>query len=343
MQRPDFRQLAVLLRERAASFALAVAAGALLVWACYWFSYGVVPAWHTALPAPEFFDGIAVAAQHNTVGHNSYLLGVSGTQGWWYYFPVTLAVKTPIALLILLLLGIASCWRFRANPGYWLPLTFSLGTLFTGMAGHVNIGVRHILPVYVGFSIVAGAAVSNLMRRGAARGGFAAALLLWMAASGGLQHPDYISYFNEFIRAEPEKVLVDSDLDWGQDLKRLSRRLHELGVTRIAMETFGPPSLPSLYDLPPAEPVYPFFPTQVWTVIHPTIAYTLDRTNGNMAGTDYASIASAAQAKPPWFLQTDPSERVGALLLFKTPPEKLAALSPGSQAALQKDRDPSQH
>jgi len=293
-----------------------------------------VPGWQTKLPAPEFFDGVSVAMRHNTVGHNAYLLGVSGTKGWWYYFPITLSVKTPIAFLLLLLPGIASCWKSRAKPGFLLPLAFSLGILFTGMAGNVNIGVRHILPVYIGFSMIAGIAVSNLLRRGAAPMGLAVALVLWMAVSGAVKHPDYLAYFNELIRSEPEKVLVDSDLDWGQDLKRLSRRMRALGAARIAIEPFGPPSLPLLYGLPPAEAVDPSFPTQVWTVIHPTIAYTLDRGgNGNMAGTDYASIVNAAQARLPWFLQTDPTERVGALLLFKTPKEKLVALTPESQAA----------
>ena len=66
------------------------------------------------LPAPEFFDGIRAAMFHNQNGHPAYLLGQFGTHGWWYYFPVALAVKTPLAFLALLGLGVYVCWRRRA-------------------------------------------------------------------------------------------------------------------------------------------------------------------------------------------------------------------------------------
>jgi 4-amino-4-deoxy-L-arabinose transferase-like glycosyltransferase len=329
MHWPGFGKLAKLTQERAATFGLAVIIGAFVVWACYWFSFGTLPAGHIRLPAPEFFDGISVAMAHNTQGHGAYLLGESSTKGWWYYFPEALSVKTPIAFLILLLLGLWPCWKYRSKAGYFLPAAFSLGILLTGMSGNVNIGVRHILPVYMGFAIIAAVALSRLMQRGPMQLCAAAALVLWMAISGVARHPDYLSYFNEFVRSEPEKVLVDSDLDWGQDLKRLSKRLHELGVKKIAIESFGVPSIETLYHLPPSEPVNYMYPTQVWTVIHPTIAYTSDHTfHTTMGGTDFDSIAKAAEERRPWFLKIDPTERVGALLLFKTPEERVVSVDP---------------
>jgi len=54
-----------------------------------------------------------------------------------------------------------------------------------------------------------------------------AVLVAWLAGSSLLSHPDYLAYFNEFAGGEPQNILVDSDLDWGQDIKRLSTRLHE--------------------------------------------------------------------------------------------------------------------
>jgi len=323
---PGFRKLASLAQARAATFGLAVAIGALVVWAAYWLSFGVVPLWHVRLPAPEFFDGIAVAIEHNTQGHGAYLLGETGTKGWWYYFPVVLSVKTPTAFLILLLLGIWPCWKYRARPGFLLPLAFSLGILFSGMAGHVNIGVRHILPVYIGFAIIAAVAVDRSMR-GRSMAFVGSGLVLWLALSGALKHPDYLSYFNEFVPREPEKILVDSDLDWGQDLKRLAKRLRELGVRKIGIESFGEPTIPSLYDLPPNEPVDYRYPTQVWTVIHPTIANTSDFIyHPALAGTDYASLSRTTETLQPWFRKIDPTERVGALLLFRTPPENVVSV-----------------
>ena len=80
-----------------------MAAGALTVWACYWFSYGKVPAWNLNLPAPEFFDGISVAMRHNQEGHSAYLFGATTNKGWWYFFPVALASCLGAAFFSLIL------------------------------------------------------------------------------------------------------------------------------------------------------------------------------------------------------------------------------------------------
>jgi hypothetical protein len=61
-----------------------VLAGALVVWAGYWFSFGKVPAWNIKLPAPEFFDGLLAPQSHNREGHLGYLLGHYSLKGWWY-------------------------------------------------------------------------------------------------------------------------------------------------------------------------------------------------------------------------------------------------------------------
>ena len=81
------------------------------------------------MPAPEFFDGVSVALRHNEGGHDAYLLGQVSKRGWWYYFPVTLAVKTPIGFLLLLTVGvytleasretgIPSAGLLSRNPGF---------------------------------------------------------------------------------------------------------------------------------------------------------------------------------------------------------------------------------
>ena len=94
-----------------------------------------------------------------------------------------------------------------------------------------------MLPVYVGFSLLAAVAVMKLLEAGRSRKwvwGLLGVLVLWMAASSALSHPDYLAYFNEMAGSEPENIMVDSDLDWGQDVKRLGTRLHEVGATSVA-------------------------------------------------------------------------------------------------------------
>jgi hypothetical protein len=316
---PGLKKLAALAKERAAPLAIAVSTGALVIWAGYLFSFGKVPEWSVRLPAPALFDGIRFAFRHAGMGHPAYLLGQASGTGWWYYFPVVLAVKTPIAFLPLLGLGAYLCWKKRASFAYGLPLAFCLGILLPAMAGRVNIGVRHVLPVYLGFSMVAALAVGHLAQRAQPRkwaGIAAGALVVWMAASGAIHHPDYLAYFNEFAGGEPEKVLVDSDLEWGQGTIRLAKRLRALGASEVSFFTYNLDSdhLRVWPGMPPTKPINPVAPAEGWTAVSPTFwkvdQYGLEHRYPNLE---------------PWFAYLKPVERVGSILLYYVPPGSLPA------------------
>ena len=187
-----------------------------------------LPIWYRFSFA-ELFAGLEEVRQHNTAGHASYLLGVRSQTGFWNYYLVALAFKTPLAFLVLLGVGLASMWRKREQ---WTPLAFSAGILLVAMFSNINIGIRHILPIYAGLSLVAAVGLSRCPKW------VGAALVLWLAVSSLWSHPDYLPYFNELAGSHPEKILVDSDLDWGQDHKRLAQRLDELGVKDIAFDRY---------------------------------------------------------------------------------------------------------
>src|SRR6202044_3917194 len=78
-----------------------------------------------------------------------------------------------------------------------------------------------------------------------------AVLLVWMAVSSLKIHPDYLAYFNELAGSHPENILVDSDLDWGQDMKRLSQRLREAGAPFVTFTPMSDPGLPEVLGFPP--------------------------------------------------------------------------------------------
>jgi hypothetical protein len=81
--------------------------------------------------------------------------GQFGTAGWWYYFPVALAVQTPIAFLILEAVGLWVCLCERAVVEYLLPIAFCAGILLPAMFGRIDTGLRHIDLIYIGLSVIA--------------------------------------------------------------------------------------------------------------------------------------------------------------------------------------------
>jgi hypothetical protein len=275
-QRPGLGQIATLIRSRVFTLLLAASVGALVIWAGYRFSFGYSGAVGMKVPAPDLFQGIQSVMQHNREGHPAYLLGQRSHSGFWYFFPVALAVKTPIAFLALLFFGACLCSpkAARSNPWIGLPLAFSLGILVFALFSHIDIGLRHILPVYVGFSIMAAAAAVRMFQLiGTVKWvPYAlAALLLWHGATSALAHPDYIPYFNFLAGAEPEKILVDSDLDWGQDMKRLSQRLRELGAREVTFNPFIIAYLEAYHGFPHIERMDPEFPSPGWNAASLTV------------------------------------------------------------------------
>jgi hypothetical protein len=315
IERPDRKKLIGLIRQRAATFGIAVAAGALTIWAVYSFSFGEVPGWHARLPAPEFFLGAAQSLSNSQTGHSAFLLGRHGTRGWWYYFPVDLSVKTPIAFLLLLVFGAGLCWKRRASVRYLAPIAFSAGILAPAMNGHVNIGVRHILPVYIAFSVIAAAGLLQLAEWADTRkwaGAAAALLVLWLAGSGAVHHPDYLAYFNEFAGSHPENIVVDSDYDWMQDTKRLAKRMRELGVKEVNFGWLGDHQ--QLWpELPATKKIHPLEPAEGWTAVSPTI----DKVVQYGLGYRYPNLK-------PWFDYLTPTERAGTLFLYYIPAGALA-------------------
>ncbi len=171
----------------------------------------------------------------------AYLFGELSKTGWWYYFPVAFLIKTPVAFLAFLAGGlavVAARWRrFLETPVYFvLPVVVIVGV---AMTQKLNIGLRHILPVYPLLLMVAAAAVEWLLRRG--KRFVVVAGLVLMAGEFAVVYPSPLAFFNAFVGgpAHGDECLVDSNLDWGQDLKGLKRWMDANGVTHINLCYFG--------------------------------------------------------------------------------------------------------
>jgi hypothetical protein len=186
------------------------------------------------------------------LGHDSYLFGQFRNTGWWYFFPVVLAVKTPLGLLGLTFAGAALVVRrFRSVP--WqqaFTVLFPIAILAVSMTSRIDAGVRHILPIYPFAAVLAGFAAAEAIRWRRGAGLLAIVLAAAIAAESLQAHPDYLSHFNALAGRHPEKILAESDLDLGQDLHRLSLRMKELQADHLSIAYAGSAPLERA-ELPP--------------------------------------------------------------------------------------------
>lgn len=192
------------------------------------------------LPAHAYLLGLNRVADHNAGGHSSYLLGLRSETGWWYYFPVVFAVKsTMTALTVALLLLAAGLWQIWRRE--WLSpmaLGLALPPLFYfvfSMTSGINIGMRHILPVYPFLYVGLAAWLATKANRHAGMYLMAGLAALQIGECARIT-PDYLAFFNELAGGPgrgPE-YLVDSNIDWGQDVKKLGLWLDAHGGKRRA-------------------------------------------------------------------------------------------------------------
>jgi MYXO-CTERM domain-containing protein len=157
----------------------------------------------------------------------SYLNGEYRSTGWVQFFPFTTATKTPLALFALIALGGAFALSRRRDAAEWKLRLYAwspLLVLFAVYGGFMltsglNIGHRHIMPIYPVLFVMAAGATAWIGRPQRWAGALVAALAVWFAAESIWIRPHYLAYFNEFIGpADAWKHIVDSSLDWGQDL-----------------------------------------------------------------------------------------------------------------------------
>ena len=242
------------MRPYIAPVAVAGLLGAFVVCAAYRFTL-----------VPEFFGGIQGLMKQNAAGHPSYLLGQRRHGGVWYYFPVVLSVKTPIAMLLLLSGGLIYGWRRRLPLS--APAALAAGILIVAMMSRINIGVRHVLPIYTAFSVIGAVAAAEMIRGPRRRATGILLLLGWQAVSGAAQHPDYIAYTNEFVSGHPEDVTAESDLDWGQDMKLVAAFLSRHGATHVAFTPYCITYLKAGRAFPPTTPTDWYHPSPGWNVV----------------------------------------------------------------------------
>lgn len=228
----------------------------LVIWAVYRFDFGAMPDGPLAWPLPAPFYWQQLWWSFNRIvdlqaARLDFFWGEAGF-GWWNYFPVALGLKTPLPLLILAILGLWGALRRRQGRVILVLWTLPLLFLLLGMSGVLTIGYRHLLPALPLLIVQAGGAVALLESLPARRlaYGALAVLLLWFVVSVLRVYPHQDAYFNELAGDWPQwsSYLVDSNLDWGQDLPALHDWLIEHGVERVNLAYFGK-AVPETYGV----------------------------------------------------------------------------------------------
>jgi hypothetical protein len=206
-----------------------------------------------SLQANSFVHGLSNFAWHNSTGHLSYLLGKQSQTGWWYYFPVVFLVKTPIADLllfsVLLLSGLVALVRngfsakLRSVPVAWVTILVPAIVYFgLSMMSRIDLGVRHLLPFYPFFFIALAAGFSALVKsRPPWTGGLLIMVGVLLVAESLSACPDYLSFFNLVSGGtwQGPHYLLDSNIDWGEDLKKLKVYMDAHPAPKYCLEYFG--------------------------------------------------------------------------------------------------------
>ena len=244
----------------------AIMAAYLSVWAAYGFRFHAVPiAGHPlAINQVQSSHGAIVETAKSIILKNrllpeawvagylynlrvwdraAYLWGQVSENGFWSYFPIAFAVKTPVPTLLILMAAVGM-WilrRRRMTDDYALIVPV-LVYFCLAVFSRFNIGVRHLLPIYPFLFVLLGGVVGQLDHDGSRLKRIGLTIVaLWYLGSSLSIYPHYLAYFNELAGgpANGHRFLLDSNLDWGQDLKGLKKWMDSNKVEKIQLIYFG--------------------------------------------------------------------------------------------------------
>ena len=239
-----------------------------VIWAAYGFHYAPAPGYSVSQPPaarlsapgqlvalalrlralPEaYLEGARYQLEHIRQGHTAYLLGWHSKSQWWFYFLVAFLVKNTPGFLIAAVLAAALALRSgaaRASTSgartfHWIvPAAI---VFVSASASRIQIGERYILPVYPFVILLVATSLSPLLRKRGGRWIVAAVLLVHVVPTLAAAPRGYLSYFNPLAggRLGGHRVLLDSNLDWGQDLPRLAAWMRAHGVASVQLAYHG--------------------------------------------------------------------------------------------------------
>ena len=211
-------------------------------------------------PYAQYLTGLLMVFHRAAFGNTTYFLGEVSNLGWKNYFPVVYSIKEPLTLHILTLIAfLYAAWLIKKpfwqntfqRTGSWIKNHFPefsmlsfIGLYWTvSLVSSLNIGVRHLLPVFPFTILLVSGMIENLIKSPFLKLKLTilGILILWQAVSVISIYPHFLAYFNELGGGPNQGYVytVDSNLDWGQDLKRLKKWVEENKIDKIYVDYFG--------------------------------------------------------------------------------------------------------
>jgi hypothetical protein len=317
------------------------------LWAASGFQVGVLNAplpvfgrmGEMAIPLSHHLDQLLDIGGRLQASTPSFLLGRYSDSGWWYYFPVAFFLKTPMPVLLLIGWALVLALRFlrHSTPGSKASTVFNLSMLLIPPVGYflialtseINLGYRHLLPILpflyvftgfiIGYSLDVQLEISAKTQRKFSRVAVLG-LLGWLGVISLWLFPHYLAFFN-LLAGGPNngwRALVDSNIDWGQDLGKLKQWMDDEGIDHVWLSYFGE-GRPEYYDIgytgldsfpprlmnPEARPFYPFDPAPGWYAI---------------SATTLQGVHFADHAQFDFFRTREPAAKVGySIFLYEQP------------------------
>jgi 4-amino-4-deoxy-L-arabinose transferase-like glycosyltransferase len=207
------------------------------------------PALRLPLPRP-FVEGVDMILNVGKAREPSYfLLGELSSEGWWYYHLAAFAAKTPLPALLAYLFAVGA-WMLGKSTGrreYALVLPVLVIFVSNSLFNSLQIGVRHVLPAHPLLMVLAAPWIATALSR--MRGAHfsravpaaVAVASIWYVVATLAVAPRYLQYSNELAGGAQggHRVLVDSNIDWGQDLIRLREYMIDDGIESVYLAYFG--------------------------------------------------------------------------------------------------------
>jgi 4-amino-4-deoxy-L-arabinose transferase-like glycosyltransferase len=176
---------------------------------------------------PESYLMGLVDVRHAEQKDPAFILGHSYAHGVWWYFPVTLAIKSTLGLIGLAVIAVFAVVVRQLKQMREVIYLVLPGTLYLAIAMHgkINIGVRHVLPLYALTALLVGAGAWALIERNRRWKWVVGVLMLGHIVSSLSVFPAEIAYANEAWGgpSNVHKYLSDANVEWGQQLLDVKR------------------------------------------------------------------------------------------------------------------------